>query len=87
MSSTRSRSQAARSLRPEIDIYGVQSERYPAATQSFHGQPISGGGSSLAEGIAVGVPGVLTSSLIREWVRDMLIVSEVRQSSLSKCAF
>ena len=67
---------AARGLRPEVEIFGVQSERYPAAAQTFHGEPTSGGGSSIAEGIAVKAPGALTSSLMREWVRDVLVVSE-----------
>jgi threonine dehydratase len=68
---------AAKSRKPDIEIIGVQAERYPAAYEAFHRLPqrVPGGGT-VAEGIAVKSPGVLTSAMIGRYVDDIVLVNE-----------
>ncbi|MBX3605116.1 MAG: threonine ammonia-lyase [Piscinibacter sp.] len=67
---------AARALRPEIQVYGVQTERFPAAWAAVHGESRESGQATIADGIAVRSPGALTLPLIRERVDDLLLVGE-----------
>jgi threonine dehydratase len=68
---------AARHLQPDIELVGVQTERYPAMSRHFHGDLVrSPGGASLAEGIAVPMVGDVTGPLLRLLVDDMVTVSE-----------
>ena len=71
---------AARTLVPQVEIIGVQSELYPAMHALFAGKEIPAriGGDSLAEGIAVKRPGELTSSIIRELCDDIVLVGEAQ---------
>ena len=68
---------AIKSQTSEVEIVGVQVERYGAVHADFHGD--SRGATPLgtvAEGIAVKSPGVHTLPLIHKHVDDMLIVTE-----------
>jgi threonine dehydratase len=67
---------AARAIKPGIEIVGVQTERFPAVWNAFHGERREGGQATIADGIGVKSPGVLTLPLIHERVDDMLLVSE-----------
>jgi len=67
---------AARALRPEIEVIGVQTERFPAAWNAMHAGGHPSGQATIADGIAVKSPGALTLPLIRERVDDVLLVSE-----------
>ena len=67
---------AARALRPGIQVFGVQTERFPPVWSAMHGEPRDCGQATIADGIAVKSPGELTLPLIRERVDDMLLVSE-----------
>jgi len=67
---------AARALKPGIQVFGVQTERFPAVWNSLHGQSRESGQATIADGIAVKVPGELTLPLIRERVDDVLLVDE-----------
>ena len=67
---------AAKSIRPEIQIFGVEAARYPAMYQSVRGLPIQCGTATIAEGIAVKRPGGLTVPVVRELVEDILLVEE-----------
>ena len=67
---------AARAIRPGIEIVGVQTERFPAVWNAFHGKHREGGQATIADGIGVKSPGALTLPLIRERVDDVLLVSE-----------
>ena len=67
---------AARARRPGIEVIGVQTERYPAMHDAFHGTRHPQGTGTIAEGIAVGLPGEITARLVREHVADMLLVGE-----------
>ena len=68
---------AARAIRPEIEVVGVQTARFPAMVQALEGKPIECGPSTIAEGIAVKEPGQLTLPMIREHVSDIAVVEEV----------
>ena len=64
---------AAKALRPEIEIFGVQSDRYPTFVR---GGPHCPGGATLAEGIAVARPGALTGAVIAQLVDHVLQVTD-----------
>ncbi|NWN83238.1 MAG: pyridoxal-phosphate dependent enzyme, partial [Halomonas sp.] len=67
---------AATELKPDIEIVGVQTQRFPAMQQALAGEEIHCGLATLAEGIAVKQPGTLTLPIIRERVRDIVLVDE-----------
>lgn len=67
---------AAKALKPEIEIVGVQSALYPAMKQALAGQDIAAGGATIAEGIAVKQPGRMTREIVRRLVDDILLVDE-----------
>ncbi|WP_017325129.1 threonine ammonia-lyase [Synechococcus sp. PCC 7336] len=67
---------AAKSLRPDIEIIGVQTKRFPSTFQALRGDLAVCGSSTIAEGIAVKSPGQLTLPIVREWVDDILLVDE-----------
>jgi threonine dehydratase len=67
---------AARAIRPDMQIVGVQTERFPAMYNAIKGTHLPQGNSTIAEGIAVGTPGVITEAIIRDKVDDMLLVDE-----------
>lgn len=67
---------AARALRPDVRIVGVQTSRFPAMFNSIKGTQHPQGASTIAEGIAVGSPGVFTREVIAQRVDDLLLVDE-----------
>lgn len=67
---------AARHLRPDIHLVGVQTERYPAMADHVHHTTSVLGGSTIAEGIAVPHPGRLTARIIDALVDDVITVTE-----------
>jgi threonine dehydratase len=67
---------AAKTLRPEIEIIGVQTERFPAMYNSIKGEKLPLGPSTIAEGIAVPTPGVIARELIAQHVKDIVLVDE-----------
>lgn len=67
---------AAKSVKPEIEIVGVEAELFPSMFQALHGQTPSAGGQTMADGIAVKNPGALTRAIIEELVSDILLVNE-----------
>jgi threonine dehydratase len=67
---------AARALKPDIRIIGVQSRLYPSMYNLIKGSELPMRGDTLAEGIAVKAPGKLTSAIVRALVDDILLVSE-----------
>ena len=67
---------AARALRPDIRIIGVQTERFPAAWNAVHGEQRESAQATIADGIAVKSPGALTLPLIKALVDDVVLVSE-----------
>jgi len=67
---------AAAALKPGIEIIGVEVEAYAALAQRLAGRPVSVGGATIAEGIAVRDIGDLPFSVIRAHVADVLVVPE-----------
>jgi threonine dehydratase len=67
---------AARSLRPGLEIVGVEAELYPSMKNVIDGTTTSIGGDTLAEGIAVKEPGVLTRRIIGQNVDRIDLVAE-----------
>ena len=67
---------AARALRPDIEVIGVQSERFPAAWNARHGEQRESQQVTIADGIAVKSVGVLTLPLIQQRVDDIVLVGE-----------
>ncbi|MBS0454641.1 MAG: threonine ammonia-lyase [Proteobacteria bacterium] len=67
---------AARALAPRIEIVGVQATRFPSMFNAVKKTEHATGTSSIAEGIAVGTPGVRTLEVISTLVDDMLLVDE-----------
>ena len=67
---------AAKAIRPDIRIVGVQTERFPAMVNAIQGTHLPQGTSTIAEGIAVGTPGVITEAIVRQKVDELLLVDE-----------
>ncbi len=67
---------AAKSIKPRIRVIGVQSNQYPAMYLLKHHEEVRGGGDTIAEGIAVKQPGVLTRQVVMALVDEMRIVAE-----------
>ena len=67
---------AARALKPDIELIGVEAELYPSMKCAIEGCHLPLGGDTLAEGIAVKQPGELTSRIIGELVNEVVLVSE-----------
>jgi threonine dehydratase len=67
---------AARELRPDVRIYGVETQYYPSMRNVLRGEHLPCSGQTIAEGIAVKQPGELTRAIIQQHVRDMLLVHE-----------
>ena len=67
---------AARSIKPNIELIGVEAELYPSMKCAVDGCSLPLGGDTLAEGIAVKEPGKLTSQILKEMVDDIQLVPE-----------
>ena len=67
---------AARALKPQIELIGVEAELYPSMHGAVKGSSGECAGDTLAEGIAVKEPGELTRRWISDLVDDILLVSE-----------
>ena len=67
---------AARSVKPDIELIGVEAELYPSMKCAIQNCQMPLGGDTLAEGIAVKQPGELTSRILKEYANDVVLVSE-----------
>jgi threonine dehydratase len=67
---------AARALKPDIGLIGVQAELYPSMYALLNNLQMPCVGDTLAEGIAVKMPGAFTSEVIRELVDEIVLVNE-----------
>lgn len=78
---------AAKHLNPEIEILGVQTEQYPSMYQALRGEKPEFGGETLAEGIAVKVPGTLTTEICSALVEEIILVDEIEiERAVNGCA-
>ena len=67
---------AAKTLKPAIEIIGVQAGLYPSMYNVIKTQSLPARGDTLAEGIAVKAPGKITSQIVRALVDDIVLVTE-----------
>ena len=67
---------AARAVKPDIELIGVEAELYPSMKCAIQHCNMPLGGDTLAEGIAVKQPGELTSRILAEYANDVALVSE-----------
>jgi threonine dehydratase len=67
---------AARAMKPDIEIVGVEAALYPSVWNALHNESRPIGGPTLAEGIAVKNVGRLTLPVIRELVSEVVLVDE-----------
>ncbi len=68
---------AARALRPGIEVFGVEVEAYAPMAQRLAGLPVTVGGATIAEGIAVRDVGEVPLAMIREFGLEVLVVPEL----------
>jgi len=67
---------AAKALKPQIEVWGVESKTYCAMYQRLNGLPVEVGGDTIAEGLAVRDVGELPLAIVRERVHEVLLVDE-----------
>ncbi len=67
---------AAKAIRPEIKLTGVQAALYPSMYAKLNGKTMAAGGDTLAEGIAVQNPSEFTAAIIKDHADEILLVSE-----------
>jgi threonine dehydratase len=67
---------AAKALNSAIEIFGVESKTYSAMYQRVNGLPVSVGGDTIAEGLAVRDVGELPLAIVKDLVTEILLVEE-----------
>ena len=67
---------AAKAIKPSIEVMGVETTRFPSMYAAIKGVPAVFGPSTIAEGIAVREPGVLTQAIVKKLVSDIVLVDE-----------
>ncbi|HUZ13560.1 MAG TPA: threonine ammonia-lyase [Caulobacteraceae bacterium] len=67
---------AAKALKPDMSIVGVEPAMYPSFTARLRGLNALGGGQTIAEGIAVKDIGRLTYQVARPLIEDVLLLEE-----------
>jgi threonine dehydratase len=67
---------AAKASRPDIQIIGVETARFPSMLRAMQGQSAEFGRFTIAEGIAIKQPGGHTLPIVRELVDELLLVDE-----------
>lgn len=69
---------AVKSRRPDVEVVGVQVASFATLSEALRtGVPVEVAHTlTIADGIAVKRPGGLTLSLLREWLDDVVVVSE-----------
>ncbi len=67
---------AAKALKPGIEIVGVQAELYPSMYALLNGKDMPSEGDTLAEGIAVKHPGLITREIVAAIADDIVLVAE-----------
>lgn len=67
---------AARGIKNDIRLVGVQAELYPSMYAELNGVQMACEGDTLAEGIAVKEPGSYTRKLVKELQDDIVLVAE-----------
>jgi threonine dehydratase len=68
---------AARGMKPDLKVIGVETAGYSAMRQQLAGEPVTAGGDTIAEGIAVRDIGELPLKLCRALLEKVVSVDEV----------
>jgi threonine dehydratase len=71
---------AAKALQPSVEIVGVQSALYPSMAEVLAGKTpdLATAGATLAEGIAVKEPGLMTRQIVAALVSDILLADDTQ---------
>lgn len=67
---------AAKAVKPDIEIIGVQAALFPAMQNALAGETSTVEGATIADGIAVKSPGKMTRQIIAKLVDDIILVEE-----------
>jgi len=67
---------AAKALKPGIEVLGVEAKGWCAMYQRLNGLPVSVGGDTIAEGLAVRDVGNLPCSMLKSMEAEVLLVEE-----------
>src|SRR5690606_19607777 len=67
---------AAKALTPAIDIVGVQAAAFPGMKALFEPVKAEARSQTIADGIAVKAPGMLTRRVVAECVDEIFVVDE-----------
>lgn len=67
---------AAKAIKPDIEVVGVEAERFPSMYHAIKGTEPTFSASTIAEGIAVKDAGLITREIVRKNVAEILLVSE-----------
>jgi threonine dehydratase len=67
---------AAKTIKPKVEMIGVEVKLYPSMHAALRGEPAKCGGSTLAEGIAVKNVTERTVSICRKYVDEVRLVGE-----------
>ena len=67
---------AAKAMRPQIEVFGVEMVRFPGMYHAVKGTEPTFAASTIAEGIAVKEPGRITLEIIGHNVAEILLVDE-----------
>ncbi|WP_439477265.1 threonine ammonia-lyase [Brevundimonas sp.] len=67
---------AAKAMKPDIRIFGVEAAMYPSFTARREGRPPKCGGQTIAEGIAIKAVGEIPFALADPLVEEVLVVEE-----------
>jgi threonine dehydratase len=69
----------AKSLNPKVEVIGVEPAMYPSFTakmRGVNGSSVTGGGATIAEGIAVKQVGELSYAIARPLIDEVLLIEE-----------
>lgn len=67
---------AMKKMKPDIEIFGVESARYPSMQAALRGETPVCGGQTLAEGIAVKTAGALALPIVKRLVSGVILADE-----------
>ena len=68
---------AAKTINPSIKIIGVESKNFPSAYNLFYNKNNDYIGETIADGIAVKIPGLIATPIIKKYVDEILLVDEL----------
>ena len=67
---------AAKAMRPDLKIYGVEAAMYPSFWARKMGEPPVCGGQTIAEGIAIKAVGDIPFELCKDLIEDVMVCGE-----------